>query len=106
MLLLAVVSVTPAVAGVMPPTCPEMSGQSMGHDGCPTGAAGCCCVEASPHDGRPLLLSQAPRSIAPALAGIIHPVVWAAPDSRPLPAPQPRARAPVPLYLSTASLLI
>ena len=30
MLLLAVVSVAPAVAGVMPPTCPEMSGQSMG----------------------------------------------------------------------------
>jgi len=106
MLLLAVVSATPAVAGVMPSSCPEMSGQSMGHDGCPTGAAGCCCVEAAPKDGRSLILSHAPRSITPALAGTVSPVAWTAPLSRPLPAPQPRARAPVPLYLSTASLLI
>lgn len=106
MLLLAVVSAAPAVAGVMPPSCLEMSGQSMGHDGCPTGAAGCCCIEAAPKDGRSLIPSQPPRPITPALAGTVRPAVWAAPDSRPLPAPQPRARAPVPLYLSTASLLI
>ncbi|MBU4278455.1 MAG: hypothetical protein KKC30_17070 [Proteobacteria bacterium] len=106
MLLLAAVSVTPVAAGVMPPSCPDMSGQSAGHDGCPTGAAGCCCVEAVPKDGRCLILSHAPRSITPALAGTVRPAAWAAPVSRPLPAPQPRARAPVPLYLSTASLLI
>ena len=82
MLLLAVVSVTPAAAGVMPPSCPDMSGPSVGHDGCPTGAAGCCCVEAPPQDGRSLILSHAPRPIAPALAGIIPPAAWAVPGMR------------------------
>ena len=76
-LLLAVVPVTPAVTGVMPPTRPDLSGPSVGHDGCPTDAAGCCCVEAAPKEGRSLILNLAPRSITPALAGTVRPAAQA-----------------------------
>lgn len=106
MLLLPAGFNTPAAARVMPPSCPAMAEQEMGHDGCPLGAAGCCCVKAPPHDSRSLVLNHAPRPAPAVLAGVVRPAAWAAPVSRPPAMLQPRARAPVPLYLTTASLLI